>query len=894
MNLITEGAGKEPMFGLRLIKGQTWLKQTPGLPYETIFVTKILDAKNKDKVIKKFSDKIAVCRVYPRPELTAGYQPERIKNNEADFAVTGTNFSPRDTRLVFDPSLNLGEDYEMSINDEGTKITLSLPRGARWRTTSGPLNVVAILGGAGRIDLKEPVTVAVVTVPENAEAPETDFETLAPPEELVSIYRTYGGTSEITLKGTGFSTERPPVISFKTPGSAVQNVDFDVDVVSSSEINLKLRKSSNGWLPKSGVLTVSELNGEPLPIPLELAIVYDTPNVERDRKQLVYESQTVTIVIDGEGFIDGETAVGLNPELNSGEDYYVNVRDSTTLELELVPGKKWPRGALNVVWIQIGECHKIYMNKDQMDKGVRIAFIEPDFDGVIKIEASSQRIYQSETPQFSVEVLVLPPKFDLKEGEATKVQAEFASADQAKAISESQVSATLSLSESHAATLTLRLLDPAKASWLDSDGRLLLTSLVLPMGADGKPQTFSLGSASAQDTTKRGVQVARVLQDVRVTQVINPPPIVYATHTSSIVIRGTGFSFSMGNALGDGESDEIADAGQPKLPQPVILDPPLVQDEDFMVIFDGANEISLELLNNKRWRKYPGTLTLVSVDAGAGPVKMNVPIAKVAEDDPLMICTNDCPYEHPYDGVCGDTKPDPETGELTCWGRDCADCGPRKIADKPESPAKKNALCSDTCGETYVKDGICEDGRPGVWSAQCPLCSDCSDCGPCREGGYSNLPFCTNGVEGSPDELVPGIPCVFPFTYKGVYYDGSSCVKDNRVSGGWGWCPTTENYERDGKWGSCQYCVDVLDDPTLMDETVDYYDEDADANQDYIERSATKRAQRKQKSKGFDFIRWLVNTLFFLVVFSAIAALVFLIWRRRAGHQYHLVSNKAA
>ena len=132
-----------------------------------------------------------------------------------------------------------------------------------------------------------------------------------------------------------------------------------------------------------------------------------------------------------------------------------------------------------------------------------------------------------------------------------------------------------------------------------------------------------------------------------------------------------------------------------------------------------------------------------------------------------------------------------------------------------------------------------------------------------------------------------------PFTYDGVEYDGSSCVKDNRVSGGWGWCPTTDNFKRDGKWESCQYCVDVKDDPSLMDESMDYYDETFNSQG---EKSPNKKKNKSSREeKGFDFIRWLVNTMFFLVIFAAIGSIVFMVWRRQSssGHQYQIVNGKS-
>ena len=137
---------------------------------------------------------------------------------------------------------------------------------------------------------------------------------------------------------------------------------------------------------------------------------------------------------------------------------------------------------------------------------------------------------------------------------------------------------------------------------------------------------------------------------------------------------------------------------------------------------------------------------------------------------------------------------------------------------------------------------------------------------------YSSYPWCTNGREGSAGDLQPGIPCIFPFTFRGVVYDGLTCVKDDRVGGSWGWCPITENYARDQAWGSCQYCHDVLTGDDLEE---------------------VKSRIGKPKHRGFDVVRWLVQTLFFLVMFAALFATVGFLWRKQNFNRYQLVSNKS-
>ena len=50
-----------------------------------------------------------------------------------------------------------------------------------------------------------------------------------------------------------------------------------------------------------------------------------------------------------------------------------------------------------------------------------------------------------------------------------------------------------------------------------------------------------------------------------------------------------------------------------------------------------------------------------------------------------------------------------------------------------------------------------------------------------------------------------GAPCVFPFTYKGATYSKCTDVNDDEL-----WCATTNNYDKDGKWGVCNSEYNII------------------------------------------------------------------------------------
>jgi len=809
-----DDAGK--VFRYKLKAEKTWLKGEPDFPYTEVKLTRLLDKKGQVLYETKLPG-VPIARVYQAPLIKE--KATSLYADDKTFKITGSWFNPKATQFRFSPELS-EDQYNIDIDPQGNFAVLTLVNGEKWRPSPGPLLVTAVKGVPGWIEYKEKDYVQVAMV----KAALVDSDDKAPkvtsPKTLKTIFRAALMSPTLVLKGSGFNKLRPPTIKFK---NGPDQDEMQVDVNSPTEIVVRLRKGGK-WLadPDMDTLSLIELDGVAVVPSIAVATVVNVPIVRKNRQQLAYLSNTNVIMVEGTGFVQGDTRLKLNPPLVQDVDYEVDVHSATKLDLVLQPGKKWLKppaqeGPLNIVSIAVGDSEPIVLNPLQPTKGVRVAMIEPDFTGDVGIEPDAVRAYQKQTATIMVNVTSLPEKFVVPEDQDLPVQVELGPAE---AVAASDVTAVLRTSDTSAAMLVLTKKDGVP--WLSKPqgGLLALSAITL-----GKKKYNLVETSHAN----RGTSVARIVPDVSVEHT-DPAPIVYRTHTAFIDIKGNGFSYRMSQGAGDeddlidADGDDVdgagdQDVGGGAIVSAAVFDPPLVQDVDYSIWVESPRAIALELLPGRAWRDAPGKLTLVSLDAGAGPVPMNVVLAQVVADDDDLICNDNC--EFAKDGRCDDDKPEAGLDEPYCeWGTDCTDCGPRKKSEERQF----DALCNNNCGGIYVGDGVCDDGRPGEWQKHCELGSDCDDCGPVPADGFAGLEWCTNGVDGSSnDEKVPGLSCVWPLTVDDKTYDGvTQCVRDGSARGsGWGWCAVSSDDA--SKWGSCQYCSDVLDQAPLEGDEDDFY-----------------------------------------------------------------------
>uniref|UniRef100_A0A3B3TLL0 Fibronectin type-II domain-containing protein n=1 Tax=Poecilia latipinna TaxID=48699 RepID=A0A3B3TLL0_9TELE len=105
------------------------------------------------------------------------------------------------------------------------------------------------------------------------------------------------------------------------------------------------------------------------------------------------------------------------------------------------------------------------------------------------------------------------------------------------------------------------------------------------------------------------------------------------------------------------------------------------------------------------------------------------------------------------------------------------------------------------------------DGKDGLLAHAFAPGVDTAVIGGTSDGDACHFPFVYRGKEyhsctseGRTDGKLwcsyhsTGDPCHFPFVFRGIPYD--ECTTDGRTDFK-SWCATTDNYDRDQRWGFC-------------------------------------------------------------------------------------------
>eukprot|EP00608_Synchroma_pusillum_P009885 CAMPEP_0198428070 /NCGR_PEP_ID=MMETSP1452-20131203/6326_1 /TAXON_ID=1181717 /ORGANISM="Synchroma pusillum, Strain CCMP3072" /LENGTH=894 /DNA_ID=CAMNT_0044148453 /DNA_START=16 /DNA_END=2700 /DNA_ORIENTATION=+ len=305
-----------------------------------------------------------------------------IYQDMPDLVINGEGFNPdaSKNKLRFANGL-LGAGVNFTVTAASSNmLRLKLSAGSVWRKKNknlpGNLVLLAVDSGAGY----------VAVGPTNAKKGRTVARVYARPtvsSSTENLYRTH--SHKLHIFGRGFPTDHAIDIEFDPP--LVRGVDYDLTVVSDSELEVELR-DGRAWRPDSGplrvmaVTTIGALGRIPLGTGVHVADIVD--DVESDEtggisvtptQQKVYQSALhETITIQGRGFKTG-MKLTLDPPITAGTDYDMEVMGDA-IKLTLRAGRSWRSepGALYVKSVAVGGQTHSFANGG----GIRVATVLQD------------------------------------------------------------------------------------------------------------------------------------------------------------------------------------------------------------------------------------------------------------------------------------------------------------------------------------------------------------------------------------------------------------------------------------------------------------------------------------------------------------------------------------
>jgi len=293
---------------------------------------------------------IVVAEVLEDPVVTES-KANLDRTHGDTLMIKGSGFSRSElgaTKLTFDPELEMGYDYDLSVKDTKT-LQLTLKTGRAWRPDAGPLKVTKVDSGAGDFSVDD---VIVATVQDDVQDHESGVRVISSPDQ--ALYQSTPSDKCLKVRGTGFTKDTKITFNSKvSPDSYVQQF------VSETELCLKL-KSGEQWSAKAEPLKILSMNvgGNKVPIGrsdagVAVAKIYVNPEINTASDKDVFQSFTKRITIRGSGFDKDFTELAFSPPLTVrdpadpeyGEFEYVDVQPSYIV-VGLVNDAKWIRAAL--------------------------------------------------------------------------------------------------------------------------------------------------------------------------------------------------------------------------------------------------------------------------------------------------------------------------------------------------------------------------------------------------------------------------------------------------------------------------------------------------------------------------------------------------------------------
>lgn len=401
---------------------------------------------------------------------------------------------------------------------------------------------------------------------------------------LKSMQTIYDQSPKLRIKGTGFDAEDHDIkITIGASGADPLRVDKDFLITKDAGgdgIILKLL-GNRKWVnlasrtpPVALILSAVNFKGSDknlLPEPVIIAQVLDTPDVDENLNLILYQSASNELRINGTGFI-GAKKVDLyfKPPLVKEVGYedvsrYPLMKDEVVLRLR--HGYKWRDdvGALSVIGVDTGGG-PVKINGDE---GVQVGDVEEDLEEhAVKITASTKRIYFDEP-----DLTIRGTGFN-EIGNTLRFT---------NGILGNNVNYTTISTDSE--NIKLRL--TPGSFWRKNVDNLpgALTVLAVNSGEG----FIAAGPINSQ----KGMDVAMIFERPNVFSNIKK---IFRTHSHELHVRGAGFPTS------------IADIQ-------LRFDPPLKENEDYVVEVLERNELQLTLLDGKAWRPDAGPLVVSAINS---------------------------------------------------------------------------------------------------------------------------------------------------------------------------------------------------------------------------------------------------------------------------------------
>jgi len=332
---------------LKLVPGSYWRKNVENLPG---FLTLLAVNAGAGFVAvgptnaKKGRD---IARVFEKPVIYSG-NTKLYQTHSHELHIYGEGFptSMSKPKLEFSPALSEGADYDITVMDR-TEMIINLRDGVKWSENAGPLLVTKINTRGdmdGWVDLPgDGVHVAEILA--DIDSDQTGGVTIYP-----SATRVYQSSLQdsIIINGAGFNTESISV-TFDPP--LKESVDYDMDVMSKTQLRLRLRKGKK-WAPKAGTLVVKAvvMNYKTYPLAqgegIRVAIILADPVIEPGADNF-HETQSKVIAVYGHGFTNvADVKVELQP--TKPENYKILAVTEDTIRLQLKEGYDWLPSHLNL------------------------------------------------------------------------------------------------------------------------------------------------------------------------------------------------------------------------------------------------------------------------------------------------------------------------------------------------------------------------------------------------------------------------------------------------------------------------------------------------------------------------------------------------------------------